>query len=585
MSNIKKAVGLTNAFITLPKAEYLLSFMILIGLLFGILTSLMQGKVSIESVFEGALQGLFLLSIPAVLTSLLIKLMIRKIPFRRILAASLVGQMIYALAYFSYVLLSGTTFAYKEGIIFIAASLAFVIWYVVARFVFTLKWRAFLFAALQVIIYGVFLLTGSMIAVSGDPLVIIWKFYVASAVFLGFVYLFFLIINAPMKRNFGLNTLDAVSLFLSHWFYESKNIEDEFERVGEEADTLISAFLFKRKSGTVAFVTPYVHFGPFGSLGGSNFSYLLAEELRNRHSVDAFVFHGTVTHDLNPVAGSELDKIVSAFGDGLRKSKFEKSGVALSRGFCKECFAESLVFKGAAFTGISRAPQTTEDVNFGLGLAIMSEGEKHVPLVSAIDQHNAETGDITSFEPGSEVGFSYMCAVSDSLSGKLSSAPLEAGFAHRQLELPQMGLAGVKIAVFSTKPKYVLILIDCNGVKPEVREKLMDEVKSLLKEKVEVGIFTTDTHSMNTVRGVLNPIEDEDALMKAVKEGVQEALADMQPAAFSAFKERFKIHVLGAKQSIEIVSTVNAIVAVAKIAAPLIIIGSIISILWILTKL
>ena len=226
MSNIKKAVGLTNAFITLPKAEYLLSFMILIGLLFGILTSLMQGKVSIESVFEGALQGLFLLSIPAVLTSLLIKLMIRKIPFRRILAASLVGQMIYALAYFSYVLLSGTTFAYKEGIIFIAASLAFVIWYVVARFVFTLKWRAFLLAALQVIIYGVFLLTGSMIAVSGDPLVIIWKFYVASAVFLGFVYLFFLIINAPMKRNFGLNTLDAVSLFLSHWFYESKNIED-----------------------------------------------------------------------------------------------------------------------------------------------------------------------------------------------------------------------------------------------------------------------------------------------------------------------------------------------------------------------
>lgn len=588
MSNIKKAVGLTNAFISLPRAEYLLSSMLILGILFGILASLVFGKPGLENIFQGSLEGLFLLSIPAIITSLLIKLMIRRALFRRILAASLLGQIIYAVAYFSYLILLNTAFQYKEAAIFVGASFAFAIWFMVARFVFILKWRAFLFAALQIIIYGIFLLSGSMIAVSGDPIVIIAKFFVASAIFLAFVYLFFLIINAPMKRNFGLNTLDAVSLFLAHWFYESKNIEDEFERVGEEAETLLSAFLFKRKKDTVAFVTPYVHYGPFGSLGGSNFSYLLSEELGKRHDIGAFVFHGTVTHDLNPVASGELEKIISAFGSGYRKCRFSKSTVALSRGSSEECFAESLVFNDSAFAGISRAPETTEDVNFGLGLAIMGQAEKFVPMVSVIDQHNAETGDITSFEPGSGVGFRYIGAVSDSLSRKFKKGDLKIGISQKQAEIPRLGLAGIKIAVVSSKPHYAIILIDSNGVKPEVREKIIEAVKETGREKkmhLECGVYTTDTHSLNAVRGILNPIEDEGKLTEVIREGVLEALDDMQPATFSSFKNNFKINVLGAKQSIEIISTVNAIVAVAKIAAPLIMIGSIISILWIVSKI
>lgn len=590
MANINQAVKLTNAFISLPRAEYLLSFMVLIGLLFGVLASIISIKsdMLVEGIFKGSLEGIFILSIPAILTSIVIKLMIRRIPFRRILAASLVNQIIYAIAYFAYAFVVTNAFPFRESIVFLAASLAFAIWFIVARFVFILKWRAILFASLQVIIYGIFLLTGSTIVLSGDPLWIIGKFFVASVIFLGFVYLFFMIINAPMKKNFGLNTLDAVSLFLSHWFYESKDIEDEFERVGEEAHTLISAFIFKRKKDTLAFVIPYVHFGPFGSLGGSNFTYLLSEQLKKKYDMKVLVFHGTVTHDLNPVASTELDKIISAFDSAYKKCKFASSTIALSRGFAGDCFAESLIFKDSAFTAISRAPQTTEDVNFGLGLAIMSAGEKYLPMVSVIDQHNAETGEITSFEPGSEVGFNYMNCVSDSLSKKFQKSKLEVGFSQRQLNISQLGLAGIKIAVFSSKPAYALILIDSNGVKPEARERIIEVVKKAGRERkmnLECGVYTTDTHSVNKVRGVLNPLEEEAALADAIRSGILEAIDDMQPALFASFKEKLRIHVLGAKQSIEIISTVNAIVAVAKIAAPIIIIGSIISILWIISKM
>ncbi|MBU0586649.1 DUF2070 family protein [Candidatus Micrarchaeota archaeon] len=583
MSNLKKAVGVTAAFVSLPKSEYLLLVMVILGILFGALASIISMQPTIESSFAGALEGLFMLSIPAILTSIIIKLMIRKVPFKRIITVSMVGQIVYGLAYLGYFTLANTLFN-KEVLIFVAAALAFLIWLLVARIVFILRWRSFLFAALQTIIYGAFLLTGKTISVSGDPFTITVKFLISSGIMFAFIYFFFLIINAPMKRSFGLNTLDAVSLFLAHWFYESKNIEDEFERVGEEAETVLSSYIFKRKNDVVAFVIPYVHFGPFGSLGGSDFSYLIPHELEKRYNIHSLVFHGTVTHDLNPVASSELEKILSSFDSGLKSCKFSDSKIAFSRGNSVSCFAESLVFDNAAFIGVSRAPETTEDINFGLGLAMMSEAEKQIPIASVVDQHNAETGDITSFEPGSAIGFEYMDSISNSLSKKLKSTKLEVGYSHKQVESPQLGLAGIKVAILSSSPTYAIILLDSNGVSPEMREKLISAAKEI-DNSLEVGVYTTDTHTVNRVSGVLNPLHADIAILNAVKQAVSEALKDMQPAQFAAFKNRFKIHVLGAKQSIEIVSTVNAIIAVAKIAAPLLIIGCIIAILWFMSKL
>ena len=57
----------------------------------------------------------------------------------------------------------------------------------------------------------------------------------------------------------------------------------------------------------------------------------------------------------------------------------------------------------------------------------------------------------------------------------------------------------------------------------------------------------------------------------------------MQPARFYSAKRWFDIRVLGAKQSIEIISTVNSIVAVAKIIVPLLLIISILLIVGLMS--
>lgn len=89
-----------------------------------------------------------------------------------------------------------------------------------------------------------------------------------------------------------------------------------------------------------------------------------------------------------------------------------------------------------------------------------------------------------------------------------------------------------------------------------------------MKRDFTVGVFTTDTHQTNMVRGVLNPLKEQENTLETIREAVREAVSDMQEAKYFSDRRWFDIRVLGAKQSIEVISTVNSIVAVAKITLP-----------------
>lgn len=588
--NLKKAVGLTSYFISLPPAKYFLFAILLLGIFFGAIIAFIGGQHGPELLIKGVLQGFFVLTIPAFLTAVVVKTMMGEVPFRRIVAITFAGEVIYAITYLIAFILPATTIVSTEAIIFIGAALVFGLWYTVARVVFTMKWRAFVFAMVQLLFHALFLFSSQFMIFSADLFSVIMKFYIASFLLLIGIYLLFMIINAPMKRNFGFSSMEMASLFLAQWFAEKRDMERAFEKVGEEVETTLSFISFNRKHDRIFFVTPYVHYGPFGNLGGSEFSYLLAEELRKNYGARTFVFHGTVTHDLNPVSSSELSNIMKACAECVRDNKPQSTKIAYAIGRKEECMAEGLFFGDHAFIGLSRAPETTEDINYGAGLALMAEAEKTIPLVTLVDQHNSETGEVTSFEPGNPIVSRYSKAVAACLKSpsRKKARSLKVGISERAVMTPFVGKAGVKIAIFSTNPPYVLILIDANGITPAFRSSVMEEVVKLGEiygRKWNVGIYTTDTHQVNVVKGVLNPLKDEETVMREIKAGVVEAMFDMQDATVYACKRPFRISVLGAKQSIEIVSTVNSIIAVTRIVAPLIIFGSIIVILWILMRI
>jgi putative membrane protein len=586
--NINQAINLTSYFITLPPSRFIVFAIIAIGLLFGILINFGSGKPILSWVED----GLILLTLPALLSSFIVKLMSRKMPYRRIAATALAGEVVYAIAYGLSIpisKISGNGEFLAQLVILVGSAIVFVIWYLIARFIFLHKYRSLLFALIHLLIYVIFLISNQALYVTSEPFInIAAKFSLSAVVLMGALILFFIIINAPMKKNLGLSSTDAVSYLFSQWLYHNKDVEKVFEQVGEDVKTIISVAGFKRKGDTVFFVTPCVHFGPFGNLGGSEFSSLIAKEMDKKYGSKTFVFHGTVTHDLNPVATSELKKILAAADSAISEAKYAEAKVSITVGKHDECRAEALRINDSAIIGLSRAPQVTEDVNFGLGLSLLFEAQKQASQAMIIDQHNAETGDITSFEPGSLVGYRYLNAVRDSLSRKAEQKALRVGVALRSTDSDVVGAAGVKVAVLSSNPEYVMVLIDSNGVTPSFRDRIESEVKAAgksMKRNFAVGIFTTDTHQTNMVRGVLNPLKEEEAIIGKIRDAVREAAADMQDAKFFCDTRWFDIKVLGAKQSIEVISTVNSIVAVAKITLPLLLIAGVLILLAIATQL
>ncbi len=586
--NIKSAVGLTSYFFSLPPVHVVALAMLAVACIFGIAFNLWNYS-GVELLRHGIVDGALLLAMPALLTCAVIKLMIRKMPLRRIAAVALAGEVIYGLAYLVSLLLVGVNALMSELILLLGAALVFILWYAIARLVFILKYRSVLFAIIQLLFYLMFLVNSHIFVLGTSSLAYAARFYVASFVLFGALYIFFLIINAPMKKSFGFSSTDAFTLFISQWLYHNKDLEKALESVGARVRTLVTVMGFQRDKGDVYFATPLVHFGPFGNLGGSEFSYLLADTLEKKYGAKAFVFHGTVTHDLNPVSAAQLESIVSACDSCIAEARFRDAQVSLLKGKEAECRAEGFMINDSAFIGLSRAPYVTEDVNLGLGLFIMKEAEKKADIAMVVDQHNAETGDITSFEPGDIVGYNYMRAVEDAFArGAKKGSKLKIGVSCRPFDTSHVGKAGIKVAVLSSSPEYVLVLIDSNGVTPEYRDALEAKVKEVgrkLGRDWEVGICTTDTHQTNVVRGVVNPLKEEDRMLAEVASAVEEAAKDMAPAKFFAAKKWFDIDVLGARQSIEIVSTVNSIVAVAKITLPLILIGAMLLLLAILTKI
>ncbi|MEM4216002.1 MAG: DUF2070 family protein [Candidatus Anstonellales archaeon] len=558
----KKAVKLTNYIVSLPSIEYLLLAMVMLGALAGF---------AANHNIEGMLNGFAMLSLPALLIAVMAKIAIRRVPFKQIVATSLFGEIVYSFFFVLSFYLKSINFPYSIELMFIAAAIVFVVWFVIGRIVFSAKWRGLFFATLQLIVYS---FTFTAIGLSLENIVL--KFLVSSAIFLVALYVLFLIINAPMKKSFGISSVDAVSMFMAQWFYESKELEEAFEKVGERVKTIVGGVSFSFGNERKNIVVPYVHFGPFGNLGGSAFPSLISKRIG-----ESVVLHGTATHDFNPISDGEIAKIVSI----TKKTNVEKNdSVELRIGEYGKAKAYALIFGNSGIISITRAPYTTEDISFGLGLSMMEMAEKYLDKALIVDMHNSDVEEITSFDAGSREGFEYMKAVENALKAKGKKSRLKAGFFSFYPSNPVIGGNGVQVFVISSSPMFIGIVFDANGISREMKEKLEERVKEKYPGSV-VCIYSTDSHERNNVRGVLNPLAYDENIVENTVSGVERAIERMKNATASVYKEWVDVDVLGHKQAIEIVSTVNSIVAVARIVAPIIFILAAAAVLYIVSTL
>ncbi len=603
----RKAINGTKFFFHVPRPRKTLIYLLAWSFIAGVVSRAVYGKISLGGliVFGGA-DGILLLALPALFAALLavgfaapreVRNSFRN-SFRYYLFIAFAAAVLAAIGYATGVAANRVAgFDLLTAFVVVNALVA-VLWFLVSFVALNAGWRAAPISLLQPFLNLAFLYLWSRTSIleagvtMDSPIVAGVKLLLATCVLLVALWSLFYVINAPAKRNLGVSAIQAATLFFAQSIRGSKDFEQVLEEMGEPAVAPVRVFSFtalaaggKPGKPKALFVVPSLHFGPFGNVGGSEFPARLSAEFGQRHGT-AFVFHGLVNHDFNPVESSDYSRVTQSVEKALAQTKKATDKSARTAGFF-ESHEGSADFAGFAFgetvfATISRFPESTEDFDYGLGEALRNAcAARFCSNACAVaDRHNCLT-DGTEVTAGTTAFVEYEDAVHAAKPPKQSAFKLGVAAVTETGFTPQQGIgrAGIRAAVFEMAGKrYCLVLIDANNSTPEFREKTVDALKAKFGF-AWAEIATSDTHSVNSFAGVYNPLPGsvpEQELSKLIVEAAGRAAEDCEPCAASYAEARVHLSVMGAESQSEMLSTINSIIAVAKILAPVVLVASIV---------
>ncbi|WP_346675591.1 DUF2070 family protein [Methanobrevibacter woesei] len=414
----------------------------------------------------------------------------------------------------------------------------------------------------------------------------ILKVIVGSVIFILAIYSFITVVESPMKKNLGIGILDLLSLFIAHMNEGSKSLESLFDNMGEPISTVVTFISFRTKKGIKSlFVSPSVHPGPLGDIGGSNMPTILAE----RFNHFTMIAHGPSTHDFNPVATRELDKIEDAIKTGLEKVEYSPKATLFKR-YKEEKANIGVQFFNKGMVILSTfAPEGSDDIEFGVGLTMMTQSKSRCKVQDSIivDCHNSFTPESGGVLPGNDEVFEIITAI-DKIDLENEYYDIKVGcYENPMNDLGKnegVGESGIKTMVIEVaNQKTAYILFDSNNMEIGFRAEIIDTVKELGIDEVEV--MTTDTHSVNTISRGYNPIglTKRAEITEYIKESVIKAIDDLEEVEVGTGTEKIEnLKTFGPTNSTELISTISSIVAVSKIIAPVLFISAIIIvIIWI----
>ena len=398
----------------------------------------------------------------------------------------------------------------------------------------------------------------------------------------GFAILIWLI-ERPLYRAFHIRGLKFLNAFIAHITDGDKSMEDFFREIGQEAWVpQVSLFFERPESRDVILTIPNIHPGPMGEIGGGN----LPSILRSQFTEEMMVAHGCATHDYNLVSESEIKKITETIngtrGDLIWKDNACRSGRIQSG-------SVSLLYQriGDVLLMVStRSPDKTEDIDFGIGHAIICEGHRVTPFVGFVDAHNCIGNEIDVILPGTRTAHEYFTAATSAMEKWETEEPVPLSVGYSHLSLPytrDQGIGDIGLQVLIIKAgeqKTAYVLIDGNNMVPGVRDYIRSEV---LKSVDEAEIMTTDTHVVNTISGK-NPVGLRvlpEELISYVIQGVNEAEDDICKARVAgSFATCNGVYIFGSDTIAQMASIVNTIlIYVVPISAGMLLLALVLSVI------
>lgn len=597
-----EVVGASKALISLPSHGKLLLYLFAACFATGALMRWLLGNEPGASIVFGGSEGVWLLFVPALLSAGFVATAIdpkrMKAGFKQLLFVSLAGAAAYSVFSIVGLVLTGSRAASLlaqfntdlAAFLLVGNALAVLVWFVALFVVLNVpSWKALLLSFVQAFFNVAFLFFWSKTGFfdssfsMGSPLIAGLRIVGASTVLLVCLWAVFYLLNAPGKKNYGVSTIKAATFFLGQWLRGKKELENLMAELGENVTTFVGFVAFRStqsKKQKALFVSPLIHFGPFGNLGGSEFPAVLTAGLEKRFGGKAFVFHGTVNHDFNPIYSSSVHAVESEITKSVEKVREYSDAAGLLHSRSNLASLNGFSFGNNAFLLASRAPESTEDFDAAVGTAlrykIQARGYREAVLC---DAHNSiQAGEM--FDIGSRDYFDYEAAV-DSLEeerqGKLrvgvASDALK-GFSKKH----GVGEAGLHVAVIEAGGKRgCIVLFDANNIVPDFRKQLLGDLKGYCFDYCEIA--TTDSHVVNTINGAHNPLglhADRGEMAKRVYSCVEKALVDLEECEAAVETVKVPITIYGAKRQSEILTIINSVISIARIIAPLALVASII---------
>lgn len=415
---------------------------------------------------------------------------------------------------------------------------------------------------------------------------VILKAFIASIIFVLAIYAFITVIASPFKKNLGIGVLDLLSLFIAHMNEGSNSLEGLFENMSEAIDTIVTFVSFKTENGIKAlFISPSVHPGPLGDLGGSNMPTILA----NKFDHFTMVAHGPSTHDFNPIAVSEIDKVEESVKRGLNKVEYSQNASKFIRYVSEKANIGVQFFNEGMVILSTFAPEAVDDIEFGVGLTMMAQSRSHCNVKDSIivDCHNSFTAESGEVLPGNPEVFQLIDVI-DKINPNQEKFDIKVGcFENNMDDLDKnegIGESGIKTMIVEVAgQRTAYVLFDSNNMEIGFRQEIIDAVSDLDIDEIEV--MTTDTHTVNTLSRGYNPIgiAKRAEIIEYVKISIKEAIEDLEKVEVGTGTEKItNLNTFGPKNSTELISTISSVVAVSKIIAPVLLITALLIVLiWI----
>ncbi len=579
----------------IPNSVSLAMIILLIGVMSGALASVIVHygtKLGLYNVLLlGAGSGVLVVSLPALIMVLIIRIMKRNMKTKHALFAVMAVTAAYSVFVVAdsivYSVTGNNALAY--AILILSNASIYGYWFIINMVAVGQKRSAIFTAEIHPIINVLMFLPfgGYLLKFNVTIEEALLRLFFGILVFLAMGYFILYLFDRPAKKQLSVSSIDLFSAMMGHWLF---NIAADAKVLGtggvKRSVEVDMALLSSNGKYKAVFIKPDIHYGPFGNVGGSAFTEHMGSIIISRYNASPFVLHGAVNIEDNPMTTTQVYSMSGRVCNYINSIRIDNSGYAYGHvGFGKRgpCRAIDIHINGYNMITLSKAPMVTEDIDREIGLRFGNAAHGGQKRAMIIDAHNSrfETAgaeELKGIHEGSKyVGMYEMAIKSATKAHRNRKLMFGSSFIKlsKSIQNPDLGAGYTSFGYFDFgTEKFGLLCIDANNMLPGFRNAVIRHVKK--KYRIEIEMCTTDTHSVNSIamsaKNSLGRYTKHTEVIPAVDSLIEKAMGDVEPVKFSVGSFRYDNFMVWGKGSEELLNKVSAdIIRIGKRIVPLVI--------------